>query len=179
MAEEQTGEVFYSQDKKKVPANHVFEYRGIRHIGDPLKINFEDHVAAVVQKYKNIDAGLAPDGGPKRGSPVKAAVVKKDLGPANQDFKEEYRDHALERENAELKRRLAALEEMMNKPQVPAPPEDEVPTPNSASNSAAGECPKCGQSFKRLDMHLRHCLSPEEIEAQLQAQATAESAAAS
>lgn|SRR3990167_5646146 len=169
MAEEQGGETFYTQDKKKVPANYVFEYRGIRHIGDPLKISYDDHVAAVVQKYKNIDAGLAPDGRPKRGSSVKAAVVKKDLGPANQDFKEEYRDAALAKENAELKARLAALEAKF----VPeAKPDPDPPAQKAAENSAAGECPKCGEHFKRLDMHLRHCMSQAEVEPQLQASAS-------
>src|SRR3990167_426001 len=108
-------ETFYTLGNKKVPANHMFEYRGIRHIGDPLAMTYEQHVEAVIQKYKNIDAGLAPDGGPKRlPKGVTAAVVlQKDLAPANKDFKEEYRDKALSSENEALKARLVENERQL------------------------------------------------------------------
>ena len=200
-------ETFFTMGNKKVPPNHVFDYRGIRHIGDPLTTTFEQHCEAVIQKYKNIDAGLAPDGGPKRlPKGVTAAVVlQKDLAPANKDFKEEYRDKALSSENEALKARLvenerqlavlqAAVEALLKRPAEPSPvmpdsavrwedtvgaelraaaaqvapavptegpaaptPEQEKEAEEERAVASFGECPKCGNHYKRLDMHVNRC----------------------
>jgi hypothetical protein len=194
-----TEQTFYTLGNKKVPPNHVFEYRGIRHIGDPLTVTYEQHCEAVIQKYKNIDAGLAPDGGPKRmPSGVAALVAKqKDLAPANKDFKEEYRDKALAAENEALKARLAELEarmETLMKPPAEFPkdgvrwedtvgaemraaatqeaqatstegpaapiPEQKEAVEEEKAVATFGECPSCGNHFKRLDMHIGRCKGP-------------------
>lgn len=168
------------RDGKRYPPLEKFEYRHIMHVGDPGESR-DSLIERTMQKFRNIDAGLNPDGSPKvkrqslgyiaptdkAGSVtelVKQIEELKALVAAQSQPKAPEPDvSALTAERDALLAKLEADGDGRTQEQIDAvgrgeeEPEtvlaysDEEPAPTPKG----GECPGCGKEFRRLDVHLR------------------------
>jgi len=175
-----TEDIQSTQAKNKVQPNFAFDYKGIRHVASPLAWGSEDDFkASVIEKYRRIAAGLDPVTGEPKHAPAGSAIKPaSDLAPKDKDFKEEYRQTAVDAENARLKAELKALRDSQSAPNIPnlVSAVHNMKTGAKASQVAAteapvvkeddppvkstpkGVCPDCGKTgVKRMDMHKRNC----------------------
>ena len=67
--------IHFSKEGRRVPDNWTIEFRGIGHIGniEEYPAGRDAHMAALVEKYRRIDAGLDPDTGLPKPERNKAA----------------------------------------------------------------------------------------------------------
>ena len=169
--------------EEKLSTNYSFEYRNIMHVGAKLDFDSEDKFKeSIIAKFIKIDSGEHQ----RHVRPDSKLDLRHDYAKMQDDMKvirenlaspQERTIDALQAEIDVLKAQAEEKEEVViisnddketpkvevETPQAVEPVKEPVASPIQAETKATigkGDCPTCGKSFKRLDMHVCAAIPP-------------------